>query len=87
MAKKRSKKVQEVVDALNELLKLDNVYITLEDQSVTYVSTTNPKAQLFKQGICEALERVLHRTNSYAGYMFLANNLADTSRKFDRKYF
>jgi hypothetical protein len=85
--RKRSSNLQEVITAVNELLELENVFITLDDGSSTYVSSSNPKAQLFKQGICEAMERVLHKTNSYNGYMFLDNEEYDKGRKFDRKYF
>jgi hypothetical protein len=84
---RRSKKIQEVVSAINELLKLDNMYITLEDGSMSYLSSSNPKAQLFKQGICEALERVLRKTDSYKGYRFLDHEEFERSKRFDREYF
>jgi hypothetical protein len=85
--RKRSSKLQEVITAVNELLQLENLFITLEDGSSTYVASANPKAQLFKQGICDAIEIILHKTNSYNGYMFLDNKERDKGRKFDRKYF
>ena len=98
MAKKRSKSLQATIDSLNSILALDTVCVTnvghdapKEDIALrNLTSLKNARSyscvgQTFKQGIAEALENILHKHNSYNGYMFLYPN--DEDRKFDRKYF
>lgn len=100
MPKKRSKSLQTAIDKLNHLLALDEVVVTVvgydipqEDRNIQLLNQTSLKTvrsyskdgQLWKQGIADALETLLHAHDTYNGYMFLHVN--DEDRKFDRKYF
>jgi hypothetical protein len=47
------------------------------------VSSADPRVLNFKSGVCAVLEYLLHKDNSYRGFMYTGN----VSRTFDRKYF
>ena len=46
-------------------------------------------SQEYKKGLCEMLDTILNKANSYHGFMFLNNNEIEIHEKrfYDRKYF
>lgn len=87
MAKKRSKKVQELVDKVNGILALESIYLSNRDRSgFELVNSDRYEAQCYKDGICDVIETALHADGSYRGFMYLFPENSDV-RRFDRKYF
>ena len=82
---KRSKSLQATLDKANELLALPKVMVEVERKCVV-VDSNSERGTSFKQGVCAAIELVLHTNNCYKGFMYL-NSPEDESRKYDRKYF
>ena len=75
MRARKTINVSELVDVANEMLswKENKPYITTE----------------FKEGVCSLLEKMLHKTHSYNGFMFINNDDSDinTFGHVSRKYF
>ena len=73
MTKKKTIKVQEMLDYANYQLGRTDEYATKE----------------FKVGITAMIEQILHLTGNYRGFMFINNNDSDvdTLGYYSRKYF
>lgn len=65
--------VEEIKQHANQLLQSNGEFFTKE----------------FKAGICTMIEKVLHLSNNYNGFMFIDNNDSevDTLGYFNRRYF
>lgn len=65
--------VEEIKQHANQLLESKDEFFTKE----------------FKSGVCTMIERVLHKSNNYNGFMFIDNNDTEvnTLGYFTRKYF
>lgn len=65
--------VEKMKDWANEVLASKNEDITLE----------------YRAGVCAAIEKILHSSNNYHGFMFIDNNDSEvnTPGYFSRKYF
>ncbi len=74
MKARKTIEVSELVDMANKLLSLSQSDIITTD---------------FKDGVCAMLEKALHKTNSYNGFMFIDNNNSNngTFGYVTRKYF
>jgi hypothetical protein len=81
----RSKLTQNAFDRINFILSLETVTITTEEQKIHSLPSSDPRAQLFKQGLCDALQIILHESKSYNGFSYL--DPSDKNREFDRKYY
>lgn len=82
----RSKALQNTLDVLNDILAMEEIGLFNQDGKIEAVKSDTERAQLYKDGICTAIETMLHQSNSYKGFMFLDRTYSDT-RRFDRKYF
>lgn len=83
---KRSAALQKTIDSLNNLLSLKTLYLYNNEGTMVRVDSSSELAKNYKDGICHALEVLLHNSNSYKGYMFL-NVEEREDLRFDRKYF
>lgn len=91
---KRSKQIQLTVDRINAILALEKVCIAEYDEqgtmSLNYYPSTSREAYAYKQGLVDAIESILHASNSYKGFMYLNSTKYDSPnmepRKYDRKY-
>lgn len=82
--RKRSKKIQKSVDHLN--LILSNKTICLIDKGeLINVSSSDPRASAYKQGISDVIEWILHESETYNGFRYIDSN--DPDRKYDRFYY
>jgi len=86
---KRSKSTEDMISAINSILALDELYVTIAEDGKRvdkYVSSDSVEGMTYKQGICDAIEIILHKTDSYRGFIYL--DTADlVNKKFNRKYF
>jgi hypothetical protein len=91
---KRSKQLQLAIDKINTILALTKVCIAEYDaqgaMSLKYYTSDTPEAYAYKQGLVDAVESILHASNSYKGFVYLDNSKYDSPnmehRKYDRKY-
>lgn len=85
---RRTKATQAALDQMNQMLAIENVFLFSEDKKgyqYHNVNSESDRISTWKQGICEAIEVMLHRADCYKGYRELYPN--DDSRKFDRQYY
>jgi hypothetical protein len=91
---KRSKQIQLTVDRINTILALKTVCISEYDaqgtMSLKYYTSDTPEAYAYKQGLVDAIESILHASNSYKGYVYLDGTTCVSPsmepRKYDRRY-
>lgn len=77
--KKRSKSLQAAIDQINRILADERVYVNNQ-----FCDSLSEEGKAFKQGLIEALELVLHRTDTYKGYAY---NSVDRDSLYERKYY
>lgn len=85
---RRTKATQAALDQMNLMLAIGNVFLYTEDKKgyeYINVESYSDRVSTWKQGICEAIEIMLHRADCYKGYRELYPN--DDSRRFDRQYY
>lgn len=78
---KRSKSLQKTIDQINEILK--NEYIVTMDQNGEMLNASSDSAEgvAFKDGLATALEVLLHRYDSYRGFIYTKD------KRHERKYY
>lgn len=88
---KRSKALQNTLDKMNDILAMKEIGLFNQDRKIERVKSDTERAQLYKDGICTAIETMLHQSNSYKGYMYLSSQVVNgewtEGARFDRKYF
>lgn len=83
---RRSKGVQDFLDVANKLLtQTEDIMITGDNGYLKPVKPDSEEAILFKQGIVEAIEILLRKTNSYRGYTY--QHPYQETTKFNRIYY
>jgi hypothetical protein len=85
MAKKRSKSTQETVSILNTILAQKQVMVGNSEGRYEMVSAQSEVGMSYKLGICDAIEAVLHHSNSYHGFRYLYGD--NPNCKFERQYY
>ena len=74
-----------MVNVLNHILAQKEVMIGNMKGGYEMVSAQSEAGMNYKLGVCDSIECVLHRSNSYKGYRYLYGNAPGC--KFDRYYY